>query len=83
MDKTKFDYYWRIALLIVLILGTIYMFWEFKQIDKKGMECAHTPFEYGIREAEKQGLYCYYTCLRNDVDDVLNKRIELNISQNS
>jgi hypothetical protein len=78
MEIKNFDYYWRIALLVVLILGTLYMFWEFKQIDKKGVECAHTPFEYGIKEAEKQGLYCQYNCIRNDFDRVWN--LDLNIS---
>lgn len=81
MEIKNFDYYWRIALLVVLILGMLYMFWEFKQIDKENQGCASTPFEYGIREAEKQGLYCQYTCLRNDFERVWN--LDLNLSNYS
>lgn len=68
MDKEKFDYYWKVALIILLILGMLYMFWEFNQINKKGIECNSAPFEYGIREAEKQGLYCYYKCAEEDIN---------------
>jgi hypothetical protein len=76
MDKEKFDYYWKIALLVVLILGTIYMFWEFKQINKQGIECHSNPFEYGVKEAEKQGIACYYSCAKNDFDRVWNTQID-------
>lgn len=78
MDKDKFDKLWKIALLIVLILGMIYMFWEFKQINKQGLECHSAPFEYGIREAEKQGLYCAYECFRESANNLWNQ--EINIS---
>lgn len=76
MNKEKFDYYWKIALMIVLILGMIYMFWEFKQINKQGLECHSAPFEYGVREAEKQGIYCYYSCAKNDFERVWNAEID-------
>lgn len=75
MDKTKFDYVWKVVLLIVLILGMIYMFWEFKQINKQGIECHSNPFEYGVREAEKQGVACSYSCAKNDFDIVWNAQI--------
>jgi hypothetical protein len=77
MDKEKFDYYWKIALLVVLILGTIYMFWEFKQINKQGIECHSNPFEYGVKEAEKQGLVCVYNCLEESANSLMNQKIDI------
>lgn len=77
MNKEKFDYYWKIALMIVLILGMIYMFWEFKQINKQGLECHSNPFEYGKQEAEKQGLFCAYECFRESANTLWNQEINL------
>lgn len=77
MDKQKFDYYWKIALMILLIVGMIYMFWEFKQINKKGIECHSAPFDYGVREAEKQGLYCYYSCSKGMIEKAWNTKLNL------
>lgn len=80
MDKQKFDYYWKIALIVILVLGMLYMFWQFNQLNKKGLECYSAPFDYGVKEAERQGVYCYYNCLKGDVDWAWNQKIDLDLS---
>lgn len=62
--------------MILLILGMIYMFWEFNHINKQGLECHSNPFEYGKQEAEKQGLYCYYSCSRDIVKNAWDIKID-------
>jgi|26BtaG_2_1085354.scaffolds.fasta_scaffold00256_36 hypothetical protein len=39
MKIEKFDYLWRIALIVVLVLGFIWVVYEFQKIDKAGVEC--------------------------------------------
>lgn len=80
MDKQKFDYYWKIALIVILIFGMAYMFYEFNQINKKGLECHSAPFEYGIREAQKQGISCYYECFKDSANQLWNQKIDFNLS---
>jgi hypothetical protein len=78
LNKQKFDYYWKIALIIILIFGMAYMFWEFNQINKKGLECHSAPFDYGIREAEKQGITCFYDCFKSNEGFIPTQKIDLN-----
>lgn len=50
MNKEKFDYYWKVILIILLIIGMVYMFWEFSHLDKQGIKCRTQPFVYGAKE---------------------------------
>lgn len=50
MNKEKFDKVWKIMLLTVLILGMIFMFWQFSQIDKEGIACRTQPFVWGAKQ---------------------------------
>lgn len=55
MGQDKFDYYWKIALLIALVLGMIWTVVEFKQISREGIACKSNPFVWGARVmADKQ-----------------------------
>jgi len=49
MDRDKFDYYWKVTLLIVLILGMIWTVVEFRQISREGVACKSNPFIYGAQ----------------------------------
>lgn len=63
MQKEGFDYYWKVIIIILLILGMIYMFWEFKSFNSKGLECAKQPFLYGARQmAERYGEDGFMDC---------------------
>lgn len=64
MDKDKFDYYWRIALIIVLILGLILTIAEFKDISRKGVACISNPFIYGakIMSGKQNNGHMFCTC---------------------
>lgn len=71
--KIRFDYYWKMSLIIILIVAMVYMFWEFRNINKEGLACKSSPFVWGQEKAKEQGVYCYYDC-SND------KRTEINLS---
>ena len=62
MDKVKFDVFWKIALLVVLLVAIFYMFWEYRQIGTEGLTCIQSPFEWGKLKASEQGIYCSYQC---------------------
>jgi len=49
MDKDKFDYYWKIALLIALVFGMIWTIVEFKEISRDGVACKSNPFIWGAQ----------------------------------
>ena len=49
MDKDKFDYYWKIALLIALVFGMIWTIVEFKEISIDGVACKSNPFIWGAQ----------------------------------
>jgi len=67
MNKEKFDYFWKITLLIVLVLAIGYMGYAIKGLNQEAMACRISPFVWGVAQAEKQGIYCYYKCLKDDV----------------
>ncbi|MEX0597362.1 MAG: hypothetical protein WD512_12785 [Candidatus Paceibacterota bacterium] len=46
----KFDYYWRIALILALLVGMTIMFVQFKNINKEGNQCLQNPFVYGANK---------------------------------
>ena len=54
MNKEKFDYLWKIALIIILLLAMAYMFKEFKDINREGLDCRRQPFTWGAKEFSKQ-----------------------------
>ena len=63
MEIKKFDYYWRIALIVALILGMIWTVVEFRQISRAGLECASQPFLYGAKVmSEKYGEKGHFEC---------------------
>jgi len=45
--KSNFDYYWKIALLLVLVIGMIVMVGEWKDINTNSYSCTTNPFIYG------------------------------------
>lgn len=61
----NFDKVWKIALIIILIIGMGFMFWEFKQMNLKGIECAQSPFEYGVQVAIEKNISCSYLCFES------------------
>lgn len=68
MDKSKFDMLWKTALLIVLTISIIWMFYEWRQIDKEAMACKNAPFIWGQMKASEQGMNCSYYCEGEDVN---------------
>jgi|TARA_R100000049_G_C1887921_1_gene42025 hypothetical protein len=50
MKKDNFYKLWSIALIIILVIGMIYMFWEFRQIDRDGIACKSQPFIWGAQQ---------------------------------
>ena len=65
MNKEKFDYYWKIALIIILLIGMAYMFKQFKDINEEGLACRKQPFVWGASEFSKRydndPVYCSCT----------------------
>jgi hypothetical protein len=62
MEKQKFDVFWKIGLMVILLVAVFYMFYEYKQISREGLTCIQSPFEWGKMKAQEQGLYCSYQC---------------------
>lgn len=62
MNKEKFDYYWKIALIIILLPSLIFMFKQFNDIEKEGIRCREQPFVWGASEFSKRynndPIYC-------------------------
>jgi len=67
--KQKFYYYWKITLLIILVISIVYMFYEWRSIDREGLACKNAPFVWGKLKAEEKGIHCSYEC----VSDSLNR----------
>lgn len=65
-----FDYYWRIGLMIILLLALFYMFYEWRQIDKEAMDCKNSPFDWGKQKALENGFYCYYSCAKQGIANI-------------
>ena len=62
-NKEMFDYYWKIALIIILIGSLTYMLIEFKNLNTKGITCSKQPFLYGAQVmVEKYGDEGFMTC---------------------
>ena len=70
--KIRFDYYWKIALIIILTLSICYMFYEWKNINKETMACKNAPFVWGVEKAKEQGISCYYHCTSNALERLSN-----------
>ena len=68
MNKENFDYYWRIALIIVLIIFFIIFIFEFTRYNKQGSICLNDPLSYATKHLidEKQYNFRYsfdeYNC---------------------
>jgi len=60
----NFDYWWRIALMIILVVALFYMFSEWQKIDREAMACKNAPFLWGKQKAQEMGINCYYSCFR-------------------
>lgn len=76
MNKEKFDYLWKITLLIVLTIAILYMFYEWNKIDKEALACQISPFDYGQAKAKEQGINCYYSCFTSDYNRI-NEKVNL------
>lgn len=72
MNKEQFDYVWKVALIVILLVSIVYMFYEFSTINKEGMACKNAPFIWGKQKALEQGFYCSYYCSYNNVSDIMN-----------
>ena len=80
MNKEKFDYYWKIALLIVLIIGMGIMFKEWKEIKMDSINCIQDPIEYIKEKLDKD---CIINCYDiKVVDEDWRYNFDLNISNN-
>ena len=62
VKRAKFDKIWKITLLILMIIGIGYMFYEFQNINKAGLDCKNNPFQWGEEMALKEGITCTHTC---------------------
>ena len=71
MDKQKFDYYWKIALIVILIFGMIYMFWDLIT-SIKGLEY-HSARLNMESERQKNGISCFYECFNKPETDFESK----------
>jgi len=49
----NFDYYWRILLMVILLVALVYMFAQWRQIDSEAMTCKNQPFVWGAVQLEK------------------------------
>lgn len=68
--KIKFDTYWKIALLIVLVISIAYMFYEWRTMGTEGLACRSAPFEWGQQQAQKEGISCFYECFDDGIDRI-------------
>jgi hypothetical protein len=50
----KFNYYWKIGLIIILLPSLVLMFKQFNDLDKEGTDCRKQPFVWGASELSKQ-----------------------------
>ena len=54
MNKEKFDYCWKIVLIMILLFSLAIMFKQFSQINKEGLACKKQPFVWGASEFSKE-----------------------------
>lgn len=62
MNKEKFNYYWKVILIIILILGMVLMFYQFNNINKAGIECRQNPFIYGAKVMTERVGVEHFSC---------------------
>ena len=79
MNKEKFDYYWKVSLIIILTIAICYMFYEWRSINNEAMACKNAPFEWGQAQAKKSGLSCYYQCFDNSMDNLNTQNMTFHI----
>jgi len=71
MNKENFDYYWRIALIIVLVIFFCIFIFEFVRFNKQGAICLNDPLAYATKHLADEGIYTFkynynnYECLLN------------------
>lgn len=64
MNKEKFNYYWRIALLVAFIGVSIWAVTQLTHLNKQGVACQSQPFVYGARvmAAKYDNGHMYCSC---------------------
>lgn len=77
-NKQKFEVAWKLALLIVLIVGICLMIVEFKHFNKEAMSCAQSPDKYIQKKAEENGFFCAVECFK---DNQLFKPVNFSLPQ--
>lgn len=66
MDKDRFEYAWKMSLLIAVIAGMIILIGQFARLDREGLECRSNPFIWGAQEMSGKfsnspvGCSCFY-----------------------
>lgn len=43
MNAEQFTYFWKIALLVILIVGIFFLGYEMKDLNMKGIDCLKRP----------------------------------------
>jgi len=62
MCNKRFDYYWKVSLIVILSVAMIFMFWQFSQVDKDGVACKSQPFIYGARQMTERPNVDHVSC---------------------
>jgi hypothetical protein len=74
ISKEKFDIWWKTILLCVLIVAIIFMFLEWKNINREALACKSAPFVWGVEQAKEQGITCMYNCFVNENANAIGNR---------
>jgi hypothetical protein len=53
MNKESFDYYWKVALLVILLLGLGLMAWGYANQIPQGQKCLDNPLGYAENTLNK------------------------------
>jgi hypothetical protein len=62
MNKEKFDYYWKVTLIVLLAFGMAFMFWQISQINERGIACQSQPFIWGAQQMTDRPDVDHFSC---------------------
>lgn len=55
MNKDKFDYFWKISLIFVLLFSMIYLGNSLKEFTLEGRDCVNQPFLFLENNSDRYG----------------------------
>ena len=63
MNKEKFEYFWKVGVLIILLFSMVYLGFQLRDFTVEGKICLENPYLYAENNTDKYGYpsdYCSF-----------------------